>query len=954
MQLKYLDLDGLTLFHGQLTEKITTQIDTEIEAAGTTLESNLQSWVNSKLGVASGIATLDVNGKLTASQLPDIQFPDYSTTYVSLTANQNVQGNKTFQGTTTLNIANFGSNLRINSTGISKLAGTVSIGSSSSPIDNIYATAFHGNLNGNATTATTATKLGGETVGNNMTPIYLNEGVPTAMPYTIQKSVPSDAIFTDTVYTLTPASDTALGGIRTNYSGTEPKRYAIKVDSNGDAYVDVAWTDTTYTLNSFGITVTAADINQLADVTDNVQVQIDNLTTQLENKLNASLKGTANGVAELDSTGKIPSSQLPSSVDEIIEVTDLSGTGESGKIYVNTTDNKTYRWSGSQFVEISSSLALGETETTAYRGDRGKTAYDHSQLTSGNPHNVTYAEVGAPSNTGTNASGTWGINITGSAESATTAETATSIGTKTVTLQGDVEGTANWDTSGNLTIDTVMAGGSLMVGSISVDKHYWHTEFTESTSSVTIENWASYKNSKPDVEVFFNGFLLFPMGSDGVGEYSLDLETGVITFPTPLGGNTTQQQIVVVIRIYNQELTPPEQTAAPTFSWDPDGGTLTINSTTENATIKYSLNDSDPVSNGTDYSGPIQIQNSPTTVYAYASCEGYLDSNVTSNECKLRVKTPSIDYTVESGTFSLSCDTAGATIKYSLNDATPSTEYEDEPVAISTSPTTVYAQATLEGYLDSVVTNEECKLKVAEPTLDYTESAGTFTLSCDTPGATIKYSLNDPDVTSNGTVYSNSPVTITTSPTTVYIQASLNGYINSDIASSQCKLKVATPQISYDMEQETFTLSCNTPGATIKYSLNDPNPSSNGTVYSNSPVRITSSPTTVYACATLNGYTDSGVANTECKLQVATPQINYTVDSGTFTISCDTPSTTIKYSLNNADPSTGTVYSNSPVRINDSPTMVYAYATRNGYVDSKVTNNECKLKVATPVISIVS
>ena len=55
--------------------------------------------------------------------------------------------------------------------------------------------------------------------------------------------------------------------------------------------------------------------------------------------------------------------------------------------------NLTYRWSGSAYVEISPSLALGETSSTAYRGDRGKTAYDHSQVT-GNPHGTTKANVG--------------------------------------------------------------------------------------------------------------------------------------------------------------------------------------------------------------------------------------------------------------------------------------------------------------------------------------------------------------------------------------------------------------------------------------------------------------------------------------------------------------------------------------------------------------------------------
>lgn len=111
-------------------------------------------------------------------------------------------------------------------------------------------------------------------------------------------------------------------------------------------------------------------------------------------------------VATLDSNGKVPFSQLPSYVDDVIEGYLYNGqfyedsahtiviTPESGKIYVDLASNKTYRWGGTAYAEISASLALGETSSTAYRGDRGKTAYDHSQLTSGNPHNVTKSDVG--------------------------------------------------------------------------------------------------------------------------------------------------------------------------------------------------------------------------------------------------------------------------------------------------------------------------------------------------------------------------------------------------------------------------------------------------------------------------------------------------------------------------------------------------------------------------------
>lgn len=115
-----------------------------------------------------------------------------------------------------------------------------------------------------------------------------------------------------------------------------------------------------------------------------------------ETKIDKAVIGQPGGVAELDDTGHVPASQLPSYVDDVQEYPSRSGfpaTGEAGKIYVATDTNLTYRWSGSGYVEISPSLALGETSATAYRGDRGKAAYDHSQIKSGNPHGTTFASL---------------------------------------------------------------------------------------------------------------------------------------------------------------------------------------------------------------------------------------------------------------------------------------------------------------------------------------------------------------------------------------------------------------------------------------------------------------------------------------------------------------------------------------------------------------------------------
>ena len=111
--------------------------------------------------------------------------------------------------------------------------------------------------------------------------------------------------------------------------------------------------------------------------------QVTNLQTTLDNK--ADLVG-----------GLVPASQLPSFVNDVLEfptLGDFPATGEADKIYLAKDTNKIYRWSGSEYVQVNGGLALGETAETAYRGDRGKIAYDHSQTT-GNPHGTTKGDIG--------------------------------------------------------------------------------------------------------------------------------------------------------------------------------------------------------------------------------------------------------------------------------------------------------------------------------------------------------------------------------------------------------------------------------------------------------------------------------------------------------------------------------------------------------------------------------
>ena len=146
-------------------------------------------------------------------------------------------------------------------------------------------------------------------------------------------------------------------------------------------------------LEDSSVAATAKAVKLVKDEVDAL-AQTASTTYVQKAQLGVATAGDVVGVATLDTAGKVPAAQLPSFVDDVVEVTmqadlkaatDATGAAivpESGKIYVaclgDAATNRTYRWSGSTYVEISESLALGETASTAFAGDKGKVAYDHA------------------------------------------------------------------------------------------------------------------------------------------------------------------------------------------------------------------------------------------------------------------------------------------------------------------------------------------------------------------------------------------------------------------------------------------------------------------------------------------------------------------------------------------------------------------------------------------------
>lgn len=241
--------------------------------------------------------------------------------------------------------------------------------------------------------------------------------------------------------------------------------------------------DKTTTINghalSGNVTIAKSDFG-LGNVTNDAQVK-------------RSEMGVASGVATLDTTGKVPASQLPSYVDDVLEYTSRAGfptTGQSGIIYVDLATNKTYRWGGTDYVEISASLALGETSSTAYAGDKGKANADAITALQARVGNVesknstqdtaiqtAQGAAEAAQTTATQAKNAAANNAdainkivkgTTTVEKATAATTATKLDAKkTFSLTGNVTGSYESDLSGNVSIATTIADGAVTTAKLS-------------------------------------------------------------------------------------------------------------------------------------------------------------------------------------------------------------------------------------------------------------------------------------------------------------------------------------------------------------------------------------------------------------------------------------------------------------------------------------------------------
>ena len=208
--------------------------------------------------------------------------------------------------------------------------------------------------------------------------------------------------------------------------------------------------------------MTKAEADKLADL-QNVQPD----WNQSDNTQKDYIKNKPK-VATLDENNKVPIEQLPSYVDDVIEYASIEAfpvTGENGKIYVAIDTNKTYRWSGTIYVEISESLALGETSSTAFAGNRGKAIEDKipSNASASNKF-ATIADIPIIS---------YPVSSVNS-KTGTVILTASDIGAISTSDKGIVNGVATLDSNGKISssqIPSTLTGGTIHKAEFEMERY---------------------------------------------------------------------------------------------------------------------------------------------------------------------------------------------------------------------------------------------------------------------------------------------------------------------------------------------------------------------------------------------------------------------------------------------------------------------------------------------------
>ncbi|MEW6266514.1 MAG: chitobiase/beta-hexosaminidase C-terminal domain-containing protein, partial [Thermodesulfobacteriota bacterium] len=416
--------------------------------------------------------------------------------------------------------------------------------------------------------------------------------------------------------------------------------------------------------------------------------------------------------------------------------------------------------------------------------------------------------------------------------------------------------------------------------------------------------------------------------------------------------------------------------AAPVFS--PDSGTfieapqVSISCATAGADIRYTLDGGEPCEASPHYSEPIAVAHS-AAVKARAFKPGWAPSQVASAVYEITgtvaapVFSPGPGTFIEAPAVSLSCATAGADIRYTLDGGEPceASPHYSEPIMVSASAA-IKARAFKPGWAPSQVASAVYEITgtVAAPV--FSPGSGTFieapqvSISCSTPGADIRYTLDGGEPSEASPHYSE-PVLVSVSAA-IKARAFKPGWASSELASAVYEITgtVASPVFSPDsgtfIEAPLVSISCATAGADIRYTLDGSEPTEASPLYSE-PIMVSSS-AAIKARAFKPGWAPSQVASAVYEITGTVALPAFSPGSGTFieaplvSLSCATSDTDIRYTLDGSEPGEASPLYSEPIAVAHSA-AVKARAFKPGWASSQVVlaTYEITGTVAAPVFS---
>jgi len=178
-------------------------------------------------------------------------------------------------------------------------------------------------------------------------------------------------------------TEQAVDAVMTQINAGTHTGITITYDDAGNA-IAFALSDEVYT---------TAEQTKLGHISVTQAVNLDTMESDIAGKADSSSLATVATSGDYTDLSNTPDLSVYDNFEAQADSASFPATGSADVLYLETSTGLIYRWNGSGYSVVSAQLALGETSSTAYRGDRGKIAYDHTSLTN-NPHSVTKSQVG--------------------------------------------------------------------------------------------------------------------------------------------------------------------------------------------------------------------------------------------------------------------------------------------------------------------------------------------------------------------------------------------------------------------------------------------------------------------------------------------------------------------------------------------------------------------------------